>query len=142
MPTPEPQRFVPGTVKVAVERPYARFGLALYVYKESEGNIWVAKVQEDGELIFHATEQGTTSTPTLYIDDELAAALRKALNSQPLRLHDDDLQAHLRDAVGTRDRLLTLVEMGITTMMTARIRYPESQEATSPNVHIHNESPE
>lgn len=90
--------WVPGTDRYAV-----------YVWTQGiDGrNASVARV-EKGELVFSVVKQGEKVEPTFSVPSIFLTALRDELNK--LGPFSDSPVDWLRDAVGTRDRLLSLVE--------------------------------
>lgn len=106
------------SIHVKVERPIARFGLAVWVWRtpnHPDDSTWILKpdtrVGED-RINFHWEEvlsnADYSDSPSMILDDEVVAALAVAFaEHEP---PNTAMSNHLKDTINVRDRLLVLVE--------------------------------
>lgn len=106
-----------GETMVELYRPPWHFGMALAVGRRGDMGTYLARPTKDGEVEWKLADPGIEYPPFLYLDDEIEQGIRRALNNQPQRLAGDAPYEHLQDAVAVRDRLLSLLEIGNTTML-------------------------
>lgn len=101
----------PGEVLVHIYRPPARFGLALALaVRDHSGEVWLGNPTETGSIEWERAESGIEKSPFMYIDDEIASAMYRALGEEPVRTRSDLTLDHLRDTMAVRDRLMNWVE--------------------------------
>lgn len=101
-------------MKAFIQRPPCRLDLEVVVYREAGRASYAAAagVAEDGQIIWRDVAEGQ-ELPVFFrcTPDVLEALLRATGDIVPA---SDATTAHLNDAIGIRDRLLSLVEEGWT----------------------------
>lgn len=102
---------VHGELQVQLTKPPMRFGTGLHVTVSNGGAVThhATRIDENGELMFVEYKPNINVKPLLMLSDGLMYALQRALADVPAA-PGSDVRAHLSDAIGIRDRLLTLVE--------------------------------
>lgn len=99
-----------GEVIVHISQPPMRFGYMINIGVQSGGEIWQGSIAMNGEWHWSLHKPEVMQPPTMYIDEEVMAALTKALLNEPVRFRGDLALDHLKDAITMRDRLLTIIE--------------------------------
>lgn len=100
-----------GELHVDYYRPPQRFGnaLSIGVYAEGEG-VWIARPGVNGEIKWHRQDPRTVQHPFLYLDDDMAVEIMRAIQREPVRTRSDLTIDHLHDTMKQRDRVMTLLE--------------------------------
>lgn len=95
-------------MKARIERDWASLAAKVWFYEASEIGTRVLR-PSDGGWSWEAVEHGQSlPDPSLKIpEDALQELVREASNILPA---EDATTKHLNDAIGVRDRLLTIVE--------------------------------
>lgn len=101
-----------GELLVEVYRPPMRFGLALSIaIRTDDGFISKGVILDDGNLGWVSVDHNVQSTPTMYLDEDVADAMYRALAQNPRPTTPQDrVYDHLADTMKQRDRVMDLLE--------------------------------
>lgn len=104
----------PGEVMCHIDHPIYRFGLSMAMaVRTHDGSVYYASLEPSvgctTDVVWRLYKPNEQPPPLMFLDEEMATAMLRALSNAPATPKGDRVFEHLTDAMDMRDRLFEML---------------------------------